>query len=105
MVYKNANPPAPLSFRQQPPSIHPSLACLLDWRYAQLLTVLPKRETEAFFWQHHARASFSNSGLGSRIEDVLGELTALKGGSEQPCGGFVDLSIRRLVPCIMPLMR
>ena len=105
MVYRSANPPAPLVFIQDPSRVHASLSCLLAWRYAQLLTVLPKRETEAQFWRHNAQQLLPTSALTSNMEASFGDLASLKGSGERPAGFFIDNSIRRAIPCLAPLVR
>ena len=104
MVYRSPNPPLPLVFSQEPPTVHSSLSCLLAWRYAQLLTVLPKRETEAHFWQKHAEQLLPASFNGKGLEECFGPLTSLKGGGAQADGFFVDNSCRRVLPCASPIV-
>ena len=104
MVYRSPNPPQPLIFSQQPGSVHNSLSCLHAWRYAQLLTVLPKRETEAHFWQRQAEQLLPSSFQGSSLEATFGPLASLRGGGAQPEGFFVDNSCRRLFPCTSPIV-
>lgn len=100
-MYKSPNPPQPLTFIQNPfRRQHDSLACLLAWRYAQLLAVLPKRETEARHWKLQAEQLLASAGLGYGIEVVLGALEALKGKGSEPQGTFIDTSTRRVIPCV-----
>lgn len=106
MVYKNPNPPLPLAFIQNPSRRqHDSLAFLLAWRYAQLLSVLPKRETEAQHWKVHAEHLFSSTALGDEIDPIFGGLASLKGEGPDANGILVDSSIRRCIPCAAPLLQ
>ena len=104
MVYRSPNPPQPLVFTQQPATFHDSMSCLLAWRYAQLLTVLPKRETEASFWQKQAEQLLPSSFQGRSLEATFGPLASLRGGGAQADGFFVDNSCRRVIPCATPIM-
>ncbi len=104
MVYRSPNPPLQLVLSQEPPAVHSSLSCLLAWRYAQLLTVLPKRETEAHFWQKHAEQLLPSSFHRGSLEDSFGVLNALRGSESQPNGFVVDASCRRVLSCVSPIM-
>lgn len=73
-------------------TVHPSVGALLSWRYAQLLTALPRRGTEAAAWEKLARALHEEApigGLGSAPETAFGTLDALsvRGGTERGPGG------------------
>lgn len=108
MIYKNPNPPSPLNFIQDPSKRqHDSLACLLAWRYAQLLAVLPKRETEARHWKLHAEQLLPSTGFRDKLEDVLGDLASLKGRGKGDLlkGCLIDSSIRRVIASDRPIMQ
>ena len=89
------DPSAPTG--SQPLLVHSSLAAAAAWRYSQLLTVLPRRDTEASSWKQFAIAhSPSNSDLAS----VLGPLDVLAhSGSNRTSGNVVDLMLLRALPC------
>jgi len=81
--------------------VHSSVAALLCWRFAQLLTVLPKRATEAGTWEERARSHFKFAGglNVAPIEAVLGDLGALKeGGGHAGLGVVLNLTLRRALP-------
>lgn len=118
-------PASPLSHRPQlaaaKRSMQPSLGAAICWRYAQLLTALPKRESEAAQWEHYASqlwaggvpeggggaaSSGASSGGGTAgvfgpISGCLGDLVALKGQGAHGTGVLVGLLTRRLLPCRM----
>lgn len=104
MMYRNPTPPQPLVLSQNPPKVHQSLIGLHAWRCAQLLTVLPKRETEASFWQDVAQHAYEGS-VSATLDSTLGSLASLKGMGEKGNGLFIDNSTRRVIPCEAPLMQ
>lgn len=86
--------------------VHSSLAAAAAWRYAQLLTVLPKRETEAELWRSCAERYHEQSGKAkqyidhSALKDDLGPLDLLKGHESTSDGMVIDLVLRRALPCV-----
>lgn len=74
--------------------VHSSLAAAGAWRYSQLLTALPRRDTEASAWKQFAAA---HSYI--ELESVLGPLDILKGGKDNSSGIVVDLLMLRALPC------
>ena len=66
-----------------PRGVHPAAAAALAWRHAQLLSALPRRETEAAAWAHTGRALLdaTPSGFGDDIEDAFGGLQVRMGRS------------------------
>lgn len=91
----------------RPVGTHDSLGALLAWQYCQLLTALPKRESEASAWQQTAEAlchqdpggwlvadaSVHWHGLG--MEELFGSLRQMQGGNQPGRGFAVDLWTRR----------
>lgn len=84
--------------------VHSSLAAAAAWRYAQLLTVLPKRETEAAQWKNcaeayheHARSADTHQGQ-LPLQELLGPLDFLRGQDSGVNGIVVDLTLRRALP-------
>ncbi len=75
-------------------SVHSSLAAAGAWRYSQLLTALPRRDTEASAWKQFAAAHSP-----VELESVLGPLDVLKGGKANSSGTVVDLLMLRALPC------
>lgn len=76
---------------------HPSLAAAIAWRYAQLLTALPQRETEAAAW---ADAAADRGGGRAALEAALGGLPALTGQGDKGAGVVVDGACRRALPAL-----
>ncbi|KAA6423076.1 MAG: hypothetical protein FRX49_07064 [Trebouxia sp. A1-2] len=74
--------------------VHSSLAAAGAWRYSQLLTALPRRDTEASAWKQFAAARSP-----IELESVLGPLDILKGGKDSSSGIVVDLLMLRALPC------
>lgn len=86
--------------RQNAPlTVHSSLAATAAWRYAQLLTALPKRETEASLWRKYADHQHSFSPSIAPLQEVLGPLDSLKGRDSGSKGVILDLALRRALPC------
>lgn len=56
--------------------VHPAAAAALAWRHAQLLSALPRRDTEAGAWAHTGRVLLdaTPSGFGDDIEAEFGGL-------------------------------
>jgi hypothetical protein len=79
--------------------VHPSLAALLCWRYFQLLTVLPKRGTEAEAWRQLAQGHWAAAGYlsGMDIQEVLGGANRLKGPEQQGEALMVSMLSMRLL--------
>jgi hypothetical protein len=79
---------------------------LLGWRYAQLLTALPKRGGEAELWAKNAREVFGISFPGKAIEEYFGDPEGLKGKKAvRSRGAFIDTSTRRVLLCENPLQK
>ncbi|KAK9829059.1 hypothetical protein WJX72_003679 [[Myrmecia] bisecta] len=99
-LYRNAAKLIKLDPSQAKPTangVHSSVAAMIAWQHAQLLTVLPKREKEAQEWADCARAHFRQSlSLEGDIETVFGSLEALRGGDKVFREVVVDLSTRRI---------
>lgn len=82
--------------------VHGSLASAAAWRYAQLLSALPKRDTEASAWQEFAVRHWQlvhHRSQSSEVDKVLGPLNVLKGGKDESPGIIVDLMLLRGLPC------
>lgn len=81
-------------------AMHPSVGALLAWRYAQLLTALPNRGTEAGRWERLARLLYDESPIGraSAPESMFGTLDNLTGRGDAGRGIVVDLLTRRILP-------
>jgi hypothetical protein len=87
-----------------PHSVHPSLGALAAWRYAQLLTALPRRETEARAWAaagerlwRRGQGAGGGEQKGDSLAGTLGALDCRTGRSASREGGIVSLLCRRLV--------
>lgn len=80
--------------------VHPSVGALAAWRYAQLLTALPKRETEAAGWHKLACELYDDAPLRMILEprSVFGSLDNLKGQGSAGYGVVLELSSRRALP-------
>ncbi|KAK9844083.1 hypothetical protein WJX81_004209 [Elliptochloris bilobata] len=89
----------------QPPlprCVHPAAAAALAWRHAQLLSALPKRETETDAWAQTGQALFGAvpNGFGDEIEEAFGGLEGLRaGGGGLGAGYVVDVTLRRALVC------
>lgn len=82
--------------------VHPSAGSMLAWRYAQLLSALPRRDTEAAAWEKLARALHEEApigGLGAAPETAFGTLDGLTGKGSMGRGVVLDLMCRRVLPC------
>jgi len=90
---------------RDPRSVHPSLAALLAWRHAQLLTALPKRGGEAELWAGHARKVFEAAFPGKALEKYLGDVEGLKGKDVRPKGVLIDSTTRRVILCKQPIRK
>ena len=85
----------------QPVGVHISVGAVLSWRYAQLLTALPQRSTEASAWADLARALFKRRmGFERDIEAALGGIEHAKGVGPRGAGCIMDVTIRRALPCL-----
>ena len=104
MLYRNPTADTAFVPRQRPLPVHPSLAALLAWRYAQLLTALPKRDSEARQWRQQAETCFTESSIAGPIEQLYGDMSSLKGEGSRPSGVYVDNALRRVIPCSRPLV-
>lgn len=102
MLYCNPTPGTAFVPRRSILPVHSSLAVLLSWRYAQLLTALPKRGSEARDWQEHAEALYGehlSAAWKQPIEHFLGDVEGLKGKGNSPIGVVVDSTLLRAIPC------
>ncbi len=88
---------------RDPRPVHPTLAALLAWRYAQLLSALPKRNAEAELWGSHARELFKAAFPGKAIDEYFGDKERLKGKGAKPKGVFIDSTVRRVLLCTRPV--
>ena len=79
--------------------VHSSLAAASAWRYSQLLTALPKRETEASNWQRYAEYEWSKVNGNSALQEALGSPQLLKGNASKGSGVVIELTLRRALPC------
>ena len=79
-----------------PLPVHSSLAVNAAWRYSQLLTALPRRDTEASLWKQFAAA---HSPSNPNLESLLGPLNILKGEKDSSTGTVIDLLLLRALPC------
>lgn len=104
MLYRNPTADTAFVPRQHPLPVHSSLAALLAWRYAQLLTALPKRGSEANQWQQQAEKCFTEASIAGPIEQLYGDLSSLQGEGGQPAGVYVDNALRRVISCSRPLV-
>ena len=85
--------------------IHGSVAAVAAWRYAQLLTALPRRETEALAWQRVAEHQWDSLQGWLEIgklpqQQVLGPLDTLKGGTGESRGVVLDFRLLRALPLV-----
>ncbi|KAI8109866.1 hypothetical protein M9434_001145 [Picochlorum sp. BPE23] len=82
-------------------AVHPSINSLASWRYSQLLSVLPKRETEARAWKDLATDIYEEAPLKRLTEpgDMFGSLDRLSGKGSGGQGVVLDLMTRRALPC------
>ncbi|KAL4520055.1 hypothetical protein Ndes2526B_g01398 [Nannochloris sp. 'desiccata'] len=80
--------------------VHPSVSSLAAWRYAQLLTALPRRSTEATCWHQLAKELYDDAPLRRVLEpaSVFGTLDHLQGKGDGGCGIVLDLMTRRALP-------
>lgn len=80
--------------------VHPSISSLAAWRYAQLLTALPRRSTEATGWHRLAKELYDDAPLRRVLEpaSVFGTLDYLQGKGDAGCGFVLDLMTRRALP-------
>jgi tetratricopeptide (TPR) repeat protein len=79
---------------------HTSVGALAAWRYAQLLTALPKRSTEAAAWHKLAADLYDDAPLRRVLEpaSVFGTLDNLQGKGTRGTGAVLDLMSRRALP-------
>jgi tetratricopeptide (TPR) repeat protein len=80
--------------------VHPSVNSLVAWRFSQLLTVLPKRETEATAWKNLSHDIYDKAPL-KRLTDpemMFGSLERLSGQGISGRGVVLDLMTRRCLP-------
>ena len=84
--------------------VHSSTGALAAWRYAQLLTALPKREREAAAWHQLATDLYDDAPLRMVLEPatVFGSLDVLKGQGTAGYGVVLDLMSRRALPRVAP---
>lgn len=84
--------------------VHASVAALAAWQYSQLLTVLPRRETEADLWRGLAEELYDDAPLRMVLEPatVFGSLDTLQGKGTDGYGVVLDLMTRRALPRAPP---
>ena len=84
--------------------VHPNVAALAAWRYAQLLTALPRRETEAQGWHRLAKDLYDDAPLRRVLEpaSAFGTLDMLTGKGTSGYGVVLDLLTRRVLPRTPP---
>ena len=82
------------------PFVHSSVNSFVAWRYAQLLTVLPKRETEAAAWKKLSWEAYEEAPLKRLTEPdtMFGSLERLSGKGKSGQGVMIDLQTRRCLP-------
>lgn len=82
------------------PFVHSSVNSFVAWRYAQLLTVLPKRETEAAAWKKLSWEAYEEAPLKRLTEPdtMFGSLDRLSGKGKSGQGVMIDLQTRRCLP-------
>lgn len=102
MLYRNPTADTAFVPRRQPGPVHNSLAALLAWRYAQLLTALPRRDGEARQWQRHAELLTADTAFAGQLEHSFGDIESLKGRGEKPAGVFVHNALLRAIACERP---
>lgn len=80
--------------------VHPSVSSLAAWRYAQLLSALPRRSTEATGWHQLAKELYDDAPLRRVLEpaSVFGTLNYFQGKGDGGCGIVLDLMTRRALP-------
>lgn len=82
-------------------AVHPTVNSFVAWRFSQLLTVLPKRETEATAWKNLSFDIYDDAPL-KRLTDpdvMFGSLDRLSGRGTNGQGVVLDLMTRRALPC------
>lgn len=84
-------PVAPGAELALPQGVHSSAAAALAWRHAQLLSALPKRDTEAAAWAHTAHKLFeaAPNGFEDEVEEAFGGLQACPNGLLRTSGPFL----------------
>ena len=84
--------------------VHPSIGALAAWRYAQLLTALPRRGSEADGWHKLAKDLYDDAPLKRVLEPatVFGTLDNLQGKGAAGYGVVLDLMTRRALPKVPP---
>lgn len=94
------------SIRAAESAVHPSIASLASWRYAQLLNALPKRSTEAAAWQKLATDLYDDAPMRRVLEPatVFGEIENLQGKGESGSGFILDLMCRRALPRVQAIV-
>eukprot|EP00873_Tetraselmis_striata_P038695 jgi/Tetstr1/458959/TSEL_004430.t1 len=97
-LYRSAAQMLHLGDRSRTKPVHASAAALVSWRYAQMLTAMPKRGHEADEWAERARAAWG-AAAAAAVEEALGSLDVLKGTGTHGSGALVHLQTRRLVLC------
>eukprot|EP00890_Picochlorum_soloecismus_P005815 jgi/Picsp_1/6234/NSC_03588-R1_hypothetical protein CHLNCDRAFT_51750 [Chlorella variabilis] len=81
--------------------VHPTVISVMAWRFSQLLTALPQRDTEAEKWKQLASDVYEEAPM-ERLtgpEVMFGSLSKLKGKGEYGRGVVLDLMTRRALPC------
>ena len=90
------------AYTASPAKVHPSVAAALAWRYAQLLTALPKRHTETEAWQTlaqeiHSSAAEQQTWASDGLVETYGDLHGLQGKGVLGRGDICDIPTRRML--------
>lgn len=87
-------------------AVHPSINSLAAWRYAQLLSAMPKRTTETAAWHALAQELYDDAPLRRILEPstVFGTLDTLQGKGDAGYGVVVDAMTRRVLPKEAPAL-
>ena len=88
------------ALRRDDGATHSSIGAYAAWRYAQLLSALPKRSTEMEKWHQLAADLYDDAPLRRVMEPeaVFGTLDNLQGKGRDGVGAVLDLMSRRALP-------
>lgn len=104
MLYRNPTAGSGFAPPRHPPVIHPSLEALLAWRYAQLLTALPKRGSEADEWRGRSETVATACDWPGDVETAFGGIEQLTGRGKNATGVFIHNALLRVIPCARPFV-
>lgn len=87
-----------------PTDAHPSTVALAAWRFSQLLSVLPRRDSEAARWADLAQDEWRRGcgAVGAGAVEALGTRDALSGKGHHGCLVASNLLIGRVFPGAAP---